>query len=483
MNFPNKVTHFINGLHNYDGTDTFKNINPHNGQTINEVIRGNTNTVNTAIKSARNAQPAWSSKTPVERGQILYKICLAMEERSDELAEIIAVETGKILREAHGEVAGGIALGRFFAGEGQRLFGRSLPSGVINKVSTTVRTPMGVAGLVIAANTPIANFCWKVFPALICGNTVVLKASEDAPYLSTRLAEIFTAAGLSEGCLNILQGFGNDVGQPLVESKDIDVISFTGSTKVGRIIAEAAAKNLTKVSLELGGKNPLFVCEDADIELAIHWTCLSAFSNAGQRCSSASRIIIHNDIYDDFVKRLIKATKLLKLGIEDDCFLGPLISKHQLNNIRKSIATAVEGGANLLYGGDSPSSEGFYLTPTIIENISPKDNINNDELFGPVAQLYKVSSFQEGIDLCNNSPYGLTAAIHTTNINKGMQFAQNVRVGVAMINGGTYGSEPHMPFGGFGISGNGTREPGTEALDIYSELKNICQIIHPLENC
>jgi len=482
MIFPDKVLHFINGRTDDTAVGSFENINPHTAEVINTVVRGNADTVNAAIDAARAAQPKWAKKTPIERGQLLYSVCQKMEEHADTLAEIVATETGKIFREARGEVGGGIALGSFYSGEGQRMFGRSLPSGVAGKVSTTVRTPLGVAALVISANTPIANFCWKVFPALICGNSVVLKASEDAPYLSTYMAELFSACGLPDGCLNILHGYGEDVGQPLVESPRVDVISFTGSTKVGRIIAEAAARNLTKVSLELGGKNPLVVCDDADIDLAVQWTCLSAFSNAGQRCSSASRIIIHEKIYNDFVKRLIEATQKLKLGVDDDCDLGPVVNERQLKNILSSITTAVDNGAKILHGGARAPMDGFYLTPTILENINEDDDINTHELFGPVAQLYKVRSFNDAIVMCNNSPYGLTAAIHTTNVNKGMLFAQQARVGVAMINGGTYGSEPHMPFGGFGLSGNGTREPGTEAIDIYSDLKNICQIIQNIDD-
>jgi aldehyde dehydrogenase (NAD+) len=340
-----------------------------------------------------------------------------------------------------------------------------------------VRQPLGVAGLIIAANTPIANVTWKVFPAMICGNAIVLKAAEDTPATAWIVGRIAKEVGLPDGVLNIIQGYGEEAGAPLVANPDVDVISFTGSTAVGRQIAEVAGRRLAKVSLELGGKNPLVVCDDADLNNAANWVLLSAFSNAGQRCASGSRIIIYESIYEQFRNMLVERTEKLKVGPSDDDDFGPVINENQLSNMLSAIEQAQEKGGILLTGGqrltEAEHAEGFYLAPTILENVDPEDDISTKEIFGPITCLYKVKDFSEALRLANNSPYGLTACIHTRSIHRAVEFCQKVQAGVAVVNAGTYGSEPHMPFGGLKQSGNGTREPGTEALDVYSELKDI----------
>jgi aldehyde dehydrogenase (NAD+) len=341
-----------------------------------------------------------------------------------------------------------------------------------------VRQPLGVAGLIIAANTPIANVAWKIFPALICGNAAVLKAAEDTPATAWIVGRIAKEVGLPPGVLNIIQGYGEEAGAPLVASPEVDVISFTGSTEVGRQIAEVAARRLAKVSLELGGKNPLVVCDDADLENAANWVLLSAFSNAGQRCASGSRIIIFDSIYEKFRTMLVERTEKLKVGPGDDDDFGPVINEVQLTNMLSAVERAREEGAIVLTGGhrltDPEHVDGFYMAPTILENIGSQDEISTKEIFGPITCLYRVQDFAEALRLANDSPYGLTACIHTRSIHRAIEFSQKIQAGVAMVNGGTYGSEPHMPFGGLKQSGNGTREPGTEALDVYSELKDIC---------
>jgi aldehyde dehydrogenase (NAD+) len=283
--------------------------------------------------------------------------------------------------------------------------------------------------------------------------------------------------------LNVVQGYGREAGEPLVADPGVDVVSFTGSTAVGRQIAAITGQRLAKVSLELGGKNPLVVCDDADLEAAANWVLLSAFSNAGQRCASGSRIIIFASVYDRFREMLIERTKALKVGPGDDDDLGPVINERQLNNMLAAIEQARQKGAVILAGGqrltDASHAKGFYLAPTLIENADPKDDISTVELFGPITCLYRVNDFQEALQLANDSPYGLTSCIHTHNFNRAMEFTQKVQSGVAVVNGGTFGSEPHMPFGGLKQSGNGTREPGTEALDVYSDLKNIIINIDP----
>ena len=452
-------------------------LNPHNGKVISLFADSEIGDVNHAVEEAKKSFQAWKSYTPVKRGEILFQLVDQLKMNHKSLCECFAIETGKPILDAIGELNGAIKLGEFFAGEGMRMYGKTLTSGVVGKQSFTVREPRGVVGLIVPANTPIANIAWKVFPALICGNTVVLKSSEDAPEISIEFAKLTKEAGLPDGVLNIIHGKGNIAGQALVEHSSISTISFTGSTKVGKQIASICSSKLTRVSLELGGKNSLIVCDDADIENAIKWTCLSAFSNAGQRCAAASRIIVFEGIYDKFLENLLIKVKSLKLGIEDNSDLGPLISKKQQIQIRNLVDDAIKAGARLLCGGSPPQhdllSDGFYFLPTLIDNIKVEDVISQVELFGPVATIYSAKNIDDAILIANNTMYGLTSSIHTRDINKAMYFAKNIKSGVANINMGTYGSEPHMPFGGFGESGNGTREPGVEALDFYTELKNV----------
>jgi aldehyde dehydrogenase (NAD+) len=341
----------------------------------------------------------------------------------------------------------------------------------------TVRQPVGVAGLIVAANTPIANVAWKLFPALICGNAAVLKAAEDTPATAWLVHDVAAGAGLPAGLYNVIQGFGEEAGAPLVASDQVPVISFTGSTAVGREIAAAAGRRLAKISLELGGKNPLVVCDDADLENAAKWVLLSAFSNAGQRCASGTRIIIFDAVYETFRDMLVERTKKLRVGPADDDDFGPVINAEQLANMLRVLGRARERGARILTGGerlmDDAHRRGFYLAPTLVEQAGPHDEISTTELFGPIACLYRVRGFADALALANDSPYGLTACIHTRNLHRAMFFARKVAAGVAMVNAGTFGSEPHMPFGGVKRSGNGSREPGTEALDLYSDLKDV----------
>lgn len=462
---------------------TLEKINPDNGEMLCMVARSDTHDVQNAIKSAKHAQPAWAELPPVQRGEILHAVALSLESRREEVAGIVALETGKSYKSALAETDGAVALGQFFAGEGQRLYGRTTTSGVANRYAMTVRQPIGIAGLIIAANTPIANVAWKVFPALICGNAAILKAAEDTPATAWMFGKISSEAGLPAGVLDIIQGFGEEAGAALVADPNIDVISFTGSTAVGRQIAEVAGKRLARVSLELGGKNPFVVCDDADLDHAAHWAILSAFSNAGQRCAAGSRIIIFDSVYDRFRDMLVERANKLKIGPSDDDDFGPVINAQQLDFMLNAVESAKRRGAKILTGGhrlaDAAHRRGFYMSPTLIENISPDDELSTTELFGPIACLYRVKDFSEAFALANNSPYGLTACIHTRSVHRAIQFTQKVQAGVAVVNAGTYGSEPHMPFGGVKQSGNGTREPGAEALDVYSTLKSVYLNIDP----
>ncbi len=458
-------------------------LNPHSGETIAQLHLAGEAEIALAVKTAKAAWQAWAAVPPVERGRILHQACNLIEARSDELSAIVAKEAGKPLKDAKGETGGAVQCGRFFAGEGQRLFGRTMPSGAPNKSAMTVRQPCGVAALITAANTPAPNFAWKVFPALICGNAVVLKPAEDTPMSADWMARALIEAGVPAGVLNVVQGLGADVGGALTAHEDIDVISFTGSTRVGRMIAEQAGRTLTKVSLELGGKNAFIVCDDADIEKAATWAVASAFSNAGQRCAAGSRFIVMSAVYDAFLARFVEKAGALKLGVGDDCALGPVINERQMNNILSAIDRAKKDGAKVHCGGRRATAsgldKGFYIEPTIIDGAGPKADISRNELFGPVGNVYRVETYVEAFAMANDSIYGLTACIHTQSFDRAWTFAREIRTGVAVVNAGTFGSEPHMPFGGLRASGNGTREPGTEALDVYSELKDIYLITEP----
>ena len=478
------IPNWINGQETQPEEDVWLDkFNPHSGALLCLVADSSEVDAQHAITAACDAFPNWSELTPVKRGQILGDIVTVMKRRSGELADCIAVETGKPPQDAKGEVGGAILQAEYFAGEGMRLYGRSLTSGMVGKYSHTVRQPRGVVGLLVPANTPIANIAWKVFPALICGNSVVLKAAEDAPRIAWLFAQVAKEAGLPDGVLNVVQGRGQVSGAALVMDERVAVISFTGSTVVGRWIAEVAGKRLARVSLELGGKNPFVVCDDADLEQAVHWASLSAFSNAGQRCVAGSRIIVFRSVYEAFRDKLIAKTQSLKLGVKLGCDLGPVINRRQQQSIIAAIDTAKAEGGRVLCGGAAPLSTelsmGYYIQPTLIEGLNAQAELSCKEVFGPVATLHIVNNIEEALKLANATDYGLAASIHTRSVDRAMWFAQRVRAGLANINFGTYGSEPHMPFGGFGASGNGTREPGVEALDVYSELKNISFLVRP----
>jgi len=463
----------------------FDKLDPSNGKLIYRVARSRAADVVQAVEAAKRAQPAWADIPPVQRGLLLHKIVVGMQNRQSEIAKIVAADTGKSYKDAFGETGGAIQLGLFYASEGQRLYGRTTTSGTPNKYASTVRQPIGVAGLIIAANTPIANVAWKVFPALVCGNTAVLKAAEDTPATAWIFGQIAQESGLPVGVLNILQGYGEEAGAPLVEHPQVGVISFTGSTEVGRYIQRAAGGRLARISLELGGKNPLVVCDDADLENAAKWVLLSAFSNAGQRCASTSRVIIFDSVYEKFRDLLIERTNRLKVGPADEDDFGPIINESQLKGMLAALDQAREKGAILLTGGkrltDSEHRDGFYMAPTLIEGVDPHAEISECELFGPIAVLYSVKGFEEALALANDSPYGLTACIHTRSLHRAVRFCDKVQAGVVVVNAGTHGSEPHMPFGGHKQSGNGSREPGTEALDVYSELKDVYINVDPAQ--
>jgi len=456
---------------------TFAKKDPATGRDLCEVARSSATDVELAVAKAKAAQPAWAAMTVVKRGDILRNIALLMRDRRDAIASLVARETGKSKKDALGETDAAIEMGFFVAGEGRRFYGQTTTSAVPNKSAMVMRQPLGVAGLIIAANTPIANVAWKAFPALLCGNAAILKAAEDTPLSAWAFGVLAREAGVPDGVYTTLHGFGEEAGAPLVEHPDVAVVSFTGSCEVGRWIAETAGRRLAKVCLELGGKNPLIVCDDADLANAVTWTLGSAFSNAGQRCAAGSRIIVFDAVYETFKAMLVEATKKLKVGTGDTDDYGPVINQEQMRNMLAAVARAKQSGASVLTGGErltgAAYGDGYFVAPTIVEHVGPNDEITRSELFGPITSLYRVRDFEEAVALANDSPFGLTASIHTQNIHRAMTFIGRIQAGVAVVNGGTYGSEPHLPFGGLRQSGNGWREAGTQALDVYSDLKTV----------
>ncbi|MDW8338369.1 MAG: aldehyde dehydrogenase family protein [Thermoleophilia bacterium] len=444
---------------------------PADGTLLCRVARSRGEDVDRAVATAAAAQPAWAERTAVARGDVLRELALLLRSRREELAALVVEETGKPSELSLAEVDAAAEMGFFVAGEGRRLYGRTLTSSVPHRTVFTKRQPLGVAALITSFNTPLPNIAWKAFPALLCGNAAVAKPSEHTPASALVFAELALEAGVPPGVLNVVQGLGGEAGAALVEHERVALVSFTGSAATGRSINEAAGRRLAKVCLELGGKNALVVCDDADLETALRWALASAFSNAGQRCASASRIVVFEDVYEELRARLVAGARALPPE--------PVISEESLDRILAVLARAQEEGAVVLCGGERLPRPGSYLPPTVVERVSPAAELSCMELFGPVTVLYRVRDLEEAIAIVNDSPYGLTSAIHTASLHRALRFAEAVEAGVVIVNGGTHGSEPHVGFGGVKSSGTGWREAGVEALDVYSDLKVVNLIADP----
>jgi aldehyde dehydrogenase (NAD+) len=341
----------------------------------------------------------------------------------------------------------------------------------------TLRSPIGICAGIMPFNSPLAGIAWKAFPALLCGNAVVAKSHELTPYTAVAFGQLLKDAGLPVGVYGAVQGFGPDAGAPLVQDARVGVVSFTGSSATGKLIQKMVSERsvLAKVCLELGGKNPFVVCDDADLDLAADLAVASAFIDAGQRCASGSRILVFASIYDKFREAFLARVAKVKVGSGPDDECGPVITKANLDRLIGQVKGAVSRGASLVAGGNAVSAlaPGYYMQPTVLENVSQKDEVSQNELFGPVTCLYRVNNFDEAIQFANGTHYGLTGAIHTASLHRAQEFIARYQGGLVSINGATYGAGPHMPFGGVKNSGNGFREPGTEALDVYTELKTV----------
>ena len=472
--FPETIPNFVDGHARSPASgEWLDKLRPTDGTLLCRVARSEEEDVTAAVAAARAAQPEWAERTPVERGEILRELALRLRERRDEASEIVAAETGKAPELALAETDAAVEMGLFVAGEGRRYYGRTTTASMPQRTVLTVRQPLGVAGLIMSFNTPLPNVAWKAFPALFCGNAAVAKPSEETPASAFFLGELAREAGVPDGVLNVVQGLGAEAGAALVEHPDVDLVSFTGSAATGRWINETAGRRLAKVCLELGGKNALVVCDDADLENATRWALASAFSNAGQRCASASRIVVFDAVYETFRERLVAGAEALSPE--------PVISEASLERILGAVRRAAGEGAAVLCGGERLDRPGWYLAPTVLEGASPDAEISRTELFGPVTLLFRAPDLEAAIELVNDSPYGLTAAIHTASLHRAMQFAETAQAGVVIVNGGTHGSEPHMGFGGVKQSGTGWREAGVEALDVYSDWKVVNLIADPVK--
>jgi len=476
--YPQHILHWIADAEVASGTGaTFEKRSPIDDRAVAAVARGSAADAARAVDVAAAAADAWARTPAPRRGEILGRAAALLRAREHEFGEIVQTETGKPWKNAVAEVASSTDLAVFMEGEGSRFYGKTMTSPIPNRAVRTERAPIGVCAAIMPFNSPLAGVAWKAFPALLCGNAVVAKSHELTPYTAVAFGKLLRDAGLPSGVYSAVQGYGPEVGTPLIEDGRVGLVSFTGSVPTGKRIQQTVSARpvLAKVCLELGGKNPLVVCDDADIEKAAEHAVASAFIDAGQRCAAGSRIIVFDRVYDAFRDAMLARTTAMKIGsgLDDDC--GPVISRQSLERLLQAVGGAVQRGARVLAGGHAVAAlaPGFYMAPTILDHVSHDDPISQEEQFGPITCLYRAAGFDEALRLANATAFGLTGAIHTQNHNRIEQFIARYRGGLVSVNGPTYGAGPHMPFGGVKNSGNGFREPGNESLDVYSEWKTV----------
>jgi alpha-ketoglutaric semialdehyde dehydrogenase len=459
--------------------ETFESVSPANGDTIGVFPRSGAEDVDRAVEAAKNAYGEWRLVPAPKRGDVLYRFANLLVEHKDDLAELMSREMGKVLPEAGGDVQEAIDMSQYMAGEGRRLFGQTTPSELKDKFNMSVRMPIGVVGAITPWNFPIAIPSWKIAPALVCGNTVVFKPATDTPLLGERFVELLTEAGLPKGVLNIVHGGGGQVGDRLVRHPDVRVITLTGSRETGVEVMRAAADTLKHVHLELGGKNAIIVLDDADLDLAVEGILWSAFGTSGQRCTAASRVIVQESAYDALASKLVSAAEAMRLGPgwEDDTDVGPVINKAALEKIHSYTEIGKDEGAKLLTGGEVATGDGLdkgnYYRPTIFGDVEPQMRIAQEEIFGPTTALIRVRDFDEAVRVSNGIRFGLSSSIFTRDINKAFRAMRDLAAGITYINAGTIGAEVHLPFGGTKDTGNGHREAGQAALDVFTEWKAI----------
>lgn len=431
-----------------------------------------------AVAAAKEAFQTWRLVPAPKRGEILKRVGDLLAERKAEIARAMTREMGKPFFETKGDVQEAIDTAYYAMTMGRQLFGHTVPSEMNNKFNMTVRRPIGVCGLITAWNFPVAVPTWKMFPAILSGNTVVFKPSEDAPHSGTLLVQVLEEAGVPPGVVNLVQGAGS-TGRALVEHPDVAAVSFTGSSETGATIAAEAAARHARVSLEMGGKNPAIVMEDADLDLAMEGLVWGAYGTTGQRCTATSRLIVHEDVHDQLVERLVERAQALRLGYgnDDGVDMGPLINRQALDKVSGYMDVAREDGVTITLGGERATGDGlddgFFFQPTLFTGVTRDMRVAREEIFGPVLSVIKVSSFDEAIEVANDVAYGLSSAVYTRDIARAFQAIRDIDAGITYINGPTIGAEAHMSFGGVKATGNGHREGGWEVYDFYTETKTV----------
>lgn len=432
-----------------------------------------------AVEAASEAQKAWKKLAGSARGDLLYKAAAIMEERIDDIARTMTREMGKTFPEAKGETARGIAILRYYAGEGMRPVGDVIPSSDADALMFTTRTPLGVVGVITPWNFPVAIPIWKAAPALIYGNAVILKPASEAAVTAAKVVDCLHEAGIPAGIINLVTGSGSVIGQGLAEHPKVNGITFTGSNAVGKQLGQAALTRGIKYQLEMGGKNPVIVAEDADLDLAVEATISGGLKSTGQKCTATSRVIVHEAVYEAFRDKLVEKVKEIKVGdgLESDSWMGPSVSEGQLNTVLSYVEKGKEEGAKLLCGGnrsvEGTNAKGYFVEPAVFDEVTPDMAIAREEIFGPVLALMKVSSFEEALELANDSEYGLSASVFTTNISKALSFINDMDAGLVRINAESAGVELQAPFGGMKQSSSHSREQGRAAIEFFTSIKTV----------
>lgn len=459
---------------------TYENRNPaHWDEVIGIFPQSGREDVDEAVKAARAAYETWRLVPPPTRGDIMRKVGDIMVARKEEIAREMTREMGKVLAETRGDVQEGIDTAYYAASEGRRLFGHTVPSELPNKFAMAIRVPVGVAGIITPWNFPMAIPTWKIFPAVLSGNTVVFKPATDTPKTAFTLVEIMMEAGIPEGVVNIVFGGGREVGNAIVTHPDVDLISFTGSTAVGKQLSRDASETLKRVSLELGGKNAQIVMDDANLGLALDGVIWGAFGTTGQRCTATSRLILHEKIYDKFMTMLLDRTAKLTIGdgLLPGSEVGPCVNESQRKSVHGYVELGQQEGATLVAGGAAVSgnglSKGWFYKPTVFTDVTPTMRIATEEIFGPVLSIIRTKSLEESISVMNNTMYGLSSSIYTQDVNKAFTAIRDIKAGITYINVPTIGAEAHLPFGGVKQTGNGHREGGWTAYDFFTEWKAV----------
>ena len=456
--------------------ETFEDTNPATLEPIGVFQKASLEDVKSAVDSSEEAFYSWSRTPAPQRGKILFRAARLLEERKEELARLMTVENGKILQEARGDVQEAIDMAYYAAGEGRRLLGETAPSELPDKFCMTVRRPIGVLGLITPFNFPMAIPAWKIMPALISGNTMVLKPSSDTPLLAIELIKILTQAGVPKGVLNLVTGEGGNVGAAIVRNKKIRAVSFTGSLDTGKWILKEASDDMKRISLEMGGKNPIIVMDDANMDLAVDGVLWGAFGTAGQRCTAASRVIVDEKVLPEFLKNLVERAKRLNVGsgLDEGVDMGPLINGSQLARVERYVQIGRDEGARLVLGGRKIKPlPGYFFEPTIFTDVTADMKIGSEEIFGPVLSLMSAGSLEQAIEIANSVPYGLSSSIYTGSIKNAFLAMEQIDAGITYVNAPTIGAEIHLPFGGVKATGNGTREAGTTAIGEFTDLKTV----------